>query len=188
MSGNNEISESELRYDHMVEKALLNVVRESLEYAAENGLPGDHHFYITFKTAHEGVIIPDHLKARYPGEMTIILQYQFWDLEVGKDGFSITLSFSDVPERMSIPYSAIVAFADPSVRFGLQFDITNGDSEDFDEELEDLEDLIEDYDEDGFEGSETIANADASPSEIAAKKKQAESGDNIVTLDTFRKK
>ncbi|WP_417428535.1 SspB family protein [Kiloniella sp.] len=185
MSGNNEISESELRYDHMVEKALLNVVRESLEYAAEHGLPGDHHFYITFKTAQEDVSIPDHLKARYPGEMTIILQYQFWDLEVGKDGFSVTLSFSDVPERMSIPYSAIVAFADPSVRFGLQFDITNGDNEDLEEELEDL---LEDFEEDGFENSDTAANADASPEEQKIKEKQSESGDNIVTLDTFRKK
>ena len=185
MSGTNEISESELRYDHMVEKALLNVVRESLEYAAQNGLPGDHHFYITFKTALEDVSIPDHLKARYPGEMTIILQYQFWDLEVGKEGFSVTLSFSDVPERMSIPYSAIVAFADPSVRFGLQFDITNGDSEDFEEELEDL---LEEFEEEEFENGETIANVDESPAERIAKEKQADAGNNIVTLDTFRKK
>ncbi|WP_020594355.1 SspB family protein [Kiloniella laminariae] len=187
MSGNNEISESELRYDHMVEKALLNVVRESLEYAAKNGLPGDHHFYITFNTSQEEVIIPDHLKARYPGEMTIILQYQFWDLEVGQDGFSVTLSFSDVPERMSIPYAAIVAFADPSVRFGLQFDITNGENGDFED---DLEDLLEDYeDDDDFDTGDEIANSDENPKDKTAKEKPKDGGtDNIVTLDAFRKK
>ncbi|MFQ6018441.1 MAG: SspB family protein [Kiloniellaceae bacterium] len=116
-----------LRYDRMVEDALRSVVSRALAYVAEQGLPGDHHFYITFRTDHPDVAIPERLRARYPGEMTIILQYQFWGLEVRPDAFSVTLSFSDVPERLTIPYEAVVGFADPSVRFGLQFDAGRGE-------------------------------------------------------------
>ena len=111
-----------LRYDQMVEQALRQVVRQSLQYAASNGLPGDHHFYITFSTEHPGVEMPPHLRAQYPTEMTIVLQYQFWDLDVGDEGFSVRLSFADKPERLVVPFSALTAFADPSVRFGLQFE------------------------------------------------------------------
>ena len=114
--------EGVLRYDQMVEQALRQVVRQSLQYAASKGLPGDHHFYITFSTEHPGVEIPPHLRAQYPTEMTIVLQYQFWDLDVGDEGFSVKLSFADKPERLAVPFSALTAFADPSVRFGLQFE------------------------------------------------------------------
>jgi hypothetical protein len=111
-----------LKYDVMVERALRGVLREALDYAAEQGLPGEHHFYITFRTDHPEVEIPDHLHERFPSEMTIVLQHQFWSLEVGEESFGVTLSFSDVPEHLSVPFDSVIAFADPSVRFGLQFD------------------------------------------------------------------
>jgi hypothetical protein len=119
-----------LRYDALVEDALRGVVRRALTYAAERGLPGDHHFYVTFNTKHPGVDIPAQLHKRYPKEMTIVmtivLQYQFWGLDVGEEAFGVTLSFADVPERLTIPFAAITAFADPSVQFGLQFDPGQG--------------------------------------------------------------
>ncbi|HEX9792150.1 MAG TPA: ClpXP protease specificity-enhancing factor SspB [Kiloniellales bacterium] len=117
---------NELRYDRMVEDALRGVVGKALSQVAKRGLPGDHHFYITFRSDDPGVQIPDHLRQRYPSEMTIVLQHQFWGLEVGEEAFSVTLTFSDVPERLTVPYAALVAFADPSVRFGLQFDVAEG--------------------------------------------------------------
>ena len=106
----------------MVENALRDVVRQALRLAADQGLPGNHHFYITFRTDHPGSELADHLVERYPGEMTIVLQHQFWGLQVHNELFEVTLSFNDKPERLRIPFDAVVAFADPSVRFGLQFE------------------------------------------------------------------
>lgn len=110
-----------LRYDKMVEAALRGVVREALARTAAKGLPGAHHFYITFRTRFPGLVIPDHLAQQYPEEMTVVLEHQFWDLEVGEDRFSVTLSFQNKRERLTIPFEAIAAFADPAVKFGLQF-------------------------------------------------------------------
>jgi hypothetical protein len=110
-----------LRYDKMVEAALRGVVREALTVAAAHGLPGGHHFYITFKSGFPGVIMPDYLVGQYPDEMTIVLEHQFWGLEVEADKFSVTLSFQNRGERLTIPFAAITGFADPSVKFGLQF-------------------------------------------------------------------
>lgn len=110
-----------LRYDQMVEAAMRGVVREALARTAANGLPGAHHFYITFKTQTPGVTLAAHLAQKYPDEMTIVLEHQFWDLEVREDDFSVTLSFNNKPERIVIPFAAVAAFADPSVKFGLQF-------------------------------------------------------------------
>ena len=107
-------------YGRLVERALRSVVRDALEQVARHGLPGRHHLYITFRTDHPAVVIDDSLRARYPAEMTIVLQHQFWDLEVGADGFAIGLSFSDLPHRLEIPFEAVTVFADPSVEFGLQ--------------------------------------------------------------------
>ncbi len=120
------MADNELRYDRLVEDALRNVVSQALKHAAERGLSGDHHFYITFLTDHPGVVMPDHLRSHYPNEMTIVLQHQFWGLEVGPETFGVTLSFANEPERLTVPYTAISAFADPSVRFGLQFDVGTG--------------------------------------------------------------
>ena len=118
----------------MVENALRDVVRQALRLAADQGLPGNHHFYITFRTDHPGSTLADHLVERYPGEMTIVLQHQFWGLQVYDELFEVTLSFNDKPERLRIPFDAVVAFADPSVRFGLQFEAGDDSAEGEDSE------------------------------------------------------
>ena len=109
------------RYDKMVETALRGVARQALTIAARDGLPGDHHFYVTFRSSDPGVVLPPQLLAKFPEEMTIVLQHQFWGLEVGDEAFSVSLSFSGRVERLTIPLAAITGFADPSVKFGLQF-------------------------------------------------------------------
>jgi hypothetical protein len=109
------------QYDRMVEKAMRSVVREALTRVSTDGLPGQHHFYISFRTAFPGVRISDALKSRFPEDMTIVLQHQFWGLAVHKESFEVTLSFSGVQEKLVIPYAAITGFVDPSVKFGLQF-------------------------------------------------------------------
>lgn len=117
--------ESLLPYDDWTQDALRQVVISALRYVAINGLPGEHHFYITFKTSYPGVDIPDRLKAQYPDEMTIVLQHQFHALTVDELGhtMSVGLSFSGVPCTLTIPIAAISSFADPEVRFGLQFHV-----------------------------------------------------------------
>lgn len=110
-----------LRYDKMVEEALRNVVRRSLAQVAKNGFPANHHFYVTFRTNRPGVVMPDHLRAQYPEEMTIVLQYQFWGLEVSEEAFEVTLSFNKAHERLRVPFTALTSFVDPAVQFGLQF-------------------------------------------------------------------
>jgi uncharacterized protein len=154
-----------LRYDKMVESALRGVVREALARAAASGLPGTHHFYITFKTRFPTLKLSEALMAQYPEEMTIVLEHQFWDLEVEEERFSVTLSFQGRPERLIVPFEAITSFTDPSVKFGLQFQ----------------------------PGGDTAAPASAAA--VAAKpedKKKAEKSagktGEVVALDSFRKK
>jgi hypothetical protein len=118
-----------IRYDLLTQQALRGVVRDVLSDAAKKGLPGDHHFYISFDTKAEGVRISDRLRVQYPEEMTIILQHQFWDLGVGDGGFEVGLSFGGIPEKLSIPFEAITGFFDPSVQFGLQFEEVNEDEQ-----------------------------------------------------------
>ena len=108
-------------YPQMVETALRGVVREALAHTAREGLRGAHHFYVSFRTDAAGVVLPDYLLAKYPDEMTIVLQNQFWGLEVHDQDFSVTLSFQNRPEQLTIPFAAVTSFADPSVKFGLQF-------------------------------------------------------------------
>ena len=115
------MAEDHFRYDLMVENALRGVVRDALRRAVEHGLPGNHHFYLTFKTRAPGVEIPSYLVERYPDEMTIVVQFQYWNLEVEDQRFSVMLSFNDVRERLVVPFEALSGFADPSVQFGLQF-------------------------------------------------------------------
>ncbi|MCY4593015.1 MAG: ClpXP protease specificity-enhancing factor SspB [Alphaproteobacteria bacterium] len=119
------MSDQGFRYDLMIEDALLGVVRRIMRQAEARGLPGDHHFYITFRTGHPGTDIPAVLLERYPDEMTIVLQYQFWNLEVHDDRFEVMLSFSERRERLVIPFAAVTAFADPSVKFGLTFKVSD---------------------------------------------------------------
>jgi hypothetical protein len=113
-----------LDYQAMVQEALRGVVRAALRRVEKDGrLPGAHHFYIAFHTAHPGVKVSDAILQRYPQEMTIVLQHQFWDLHVGEDDFQITLSFNNVAEKLSVPFAAVKNFFDPSTRFGLQFTV-----------------------------------------------------------------
>lgn len=158
------MTEDLLRYDKMVERALRSVVREAISHvAARKSLPGEHHFFITFETAFEGVQIPEYLKKQYPDEMTIVLQYQFYDLEVSETTLKVTLSFNNKLERLIIPLEAITTFADPAVSFALQFQ-----SGPLDEDEEE-------------EGSDGEAKSERKP---PVKGTTAE----VVTLDAFRKK
>ncbi|MBV8916303.1 MAG: hypothetical protein JOZ05_25110 [Acetobacteraceae bacterium] len=118
-----ERPESLLPYDLWTEDALRQVVAMALAYAAEHGLPGEHHFYISFRTDARGVQLPKRLLAQYPHEMTIVLQHQFWDLKVDEaaEQFSVGLSFGSVPAALTIPFAAITGFIDPHVQFGLRF-------------------------------------------------------------------
>ncbi len=112
-----------IRYDLMVQEALRNVVRKVMQDAAKDGLRGDHHFFITFRTKSAGIRLSDRMKARYPDEMTIILQHQFWDLAVTDSFFEVGLSFGGVPERLLIPFESLSAFSDPAAEFGLKFEV-----------------------------------------------------------------
>jgi uncharacterized protein len=160
-----------LRYDKLVEAALRGVVRKAVEVVIEHGLKGDHHFYITFLTDYPGVKIPSYLRERYPGEMTIVLQYQFSDLAVNDERFEVTLSFNNIPERLVIPLGAISIFADPSVNFALQFQPSSDDTEE-DILLREIDELGDD-DPDGSGGG---------------KKGKTQGTGEVISLDRFRKK
>lgn len=160
--------DSLIPYDEIVQDALRAVVGRVLgEVAATGGtLPGNHHFYITFKTGAPGVQIPQHLRTRFPDEMTIVLQNKFWDLAVAESGFSVGLSFNQVPAKLEIPFAAITAFVDPAVDFGLQFQATGGG-----DEPEPHEDAENDSQRDG-----------------AGRTQPSEDGSNVVSVDFGRKK
>ena len=115
--------EDHIRYDLLAQAALRGVVRTVLADAAKKGLPGHHHFKITFDTTAPGVRIPERVRARYPADMTIVLQHQFWDLAVTEQAFEVGLSFDGIGERVVVPFDAIIAFVDPAVQFGIQFEI-----------------------------------------------------------------
>lgn len=120
------MAEDLIRYDLLVQDALRGVVRKVLTDAAREGLSGEHHFYISFRTEAPGVRMSQRLREKYPQEMTIVLQHQFWDLGVTEHSFEVGLSFSGVPERLLIPFDALSGFFDPSVQFGLKFDLNEG--------------------------------------------------------------
>jgi hypothetical protein len=115
-------SEPTIDYETLTQDAMRGVVRTVLVQAAKSGLPGDHHFYISFDTSASGVVLSKRLKDKYPAEMTIVLQHRFWDLSVESDGFEVKLTFDGFPERLVVPFAAIRVFFDPSVRYGLQFE------------------------------------------------------------------
>jgi len=117
-----------IRYDILTQDALRGVVRTVLEDAARHGLPGEHHFYISFDTRSDGVKLSQRMRAQYPEEMTVVLQHQYWDLVVSEDGFEVGLSFGGVPERVVVPFQSIKGFADPSVQFGVQFELLTAES------------------------------------------------------------
>ena len=115
------MTDTPLDYDSLVGGALRGVMVEALRHAERHGLSGGHHFYITFRTDHPGTVLADPLKARFPEEITIVLQHQFWDLEVGEAEFRVTLSFNQSPHTLTVPFEAVTTFVDPSVKFGLSF-------------------------------------------------------------------
>jgi hypothetical protein len=156
------MSEKVFKYDMMVEEALRGVVNKALQHAAIHGLPNGHHFYITFKTGRGDVDIPVFLKERYPDEMTIVLEHQFWDLKIHEREFEVALSFNDKRERLLIPFNAITAFSDPSVKFGLQF-----------QEIENNED-------------QTINDINLDPSNFEKNNLTEKSTGEVVSLEKFR--
>lgn len=123
----------EIDYGNLMHQAMRGLIRTVLEDVAERGLPGAHHFFITFDTSHPEVEIADWLSDRYPGEMTIVMQHWFDNLDVSENGFAVTLNFGDTPEPLYIPYDAIKTFVDPSVEFGLRFESTEEEPEDEDD-------------------------------------------------------
>jgi uncharacterized protein len=120
--------EDHIRYDLLAQAALRGVVRTVLADAAKNGLPGEHHFKITFATDAPGVTLSERMRQQYPQAMTIILQHQFWDLTVRDDAFEVGLSFGGIAEKLTVPFAAVMAFVDPSVQFGFQFEPIGGEA------------------------------------------------------------
>jgi hypothetical protein len=156
-----------LHYPQLIDNAMRGVVRDILKRVSVTGLPGDHHFYVSFSTIFPGVKISETLKSKYPKEITIVLQHQFWDFKVEENQFQATLSFSGVPEKLVVPYAALTAFADPSVKFGLQFQ----PAESFDDEI-----MV------GEITPETLTvDIDTKDANVAA-------GAEIISIDSFRKK
>lgn len=160
---NDSAPDSLIPYDEIVQEALRAVVGRVLGEVEANGLPGEHHFYITFKTRAPGVDIPDHLIAKFPDEMTIVLQNRYWDLSVSSDRFEVGLSFNQISSMLHIPFAAITSFVDPAVDFALQFQV---------DEVEGALDSHEPAQNDG----------DQEPVEVV------DDGSNVVTVDFGKKK
>ncbi|HEY6630061.1 MAG TPA: SspB family protein [Rhizobiaceae bacterium] len=179
------MAEDHIRYDILAQEALRGVMRKVLAEVARTGLPGNHHFFITFLTGAPGVRISPRLREKYPEQMTIVIQFQYWDLKVSETGFEVGLSFSDVPERLEIPFSAVRGFYDPSVNFELEFDVKAE---------------VPASEEKPAALQAEITKAPASAKKSDAKKKPAEAkepsaasssaakGAEVVSLDAFRKK
>ncbi|MBN35102.1 MAG: hypothetical protein CMM46_10070 [Rhodospirillaceae bacterium] len=160
-----------LDYDFLVDDALHTVMVRAIKLVEQEGLPGEHHFYITFRTDHPRARVGDDLKAKYPEEITVVMQHQFWDLVVDDHGFQIGLSFNQVPQLLYVPFAAVTAFVDPSVKFGLQFRPQTG------------------TDEEPETGALVASESDA-PAQVQETDGETPDADsdNIVALDTFRKK
>ena len=179
------MAEDHIRYDVLAQEALRGVMRKVLAEVARTGLPGNHHFFITFLTGAPGVRISPRLREKYPEQMTIVIQFQYWDLKVTDSGFEIGLSFSDVPERLEIPFAAVRGFYDPSVNFELEFDVKT-------EPVAEVK----------AKPPAEITKAPAAAKKSEPKKKQAEASKeevddgatapaktaDVVSLDAFRKK
>ncbi|MBE1296914.1 SspB family protein [Phycobacter azelaicus] len=154
----------EIDYGNLMHTAMRGLIRTVLQNVADHGLPGNHHFFITFDTRHPDAKLADWLRERYPDEMTVVMQHWFDNLDITADGFAVTLNFGDTPEPLYIPFDAIKTFVDPSVEFGLRFETAEDDDEDTSEEIEAAPEADEAQDE-------------------PKKKADAE----VVSLDSFRK-
>lgn len=197
------MTEPSYPYQQWVEEALTGILKRALRQAEEQGLAGEHHYYINFKTRADGVDMPPFLRAQYPEEITIVLQHQFEDLHVEEDGFRVALYFSGRRQALFVPFSAVVSFADPAVDFGIQVaqlapDIAGGDADEAEEaaaaEREEAADgdyvqpnaetaILPDADEGG--GEEEAEEEDAAADEAAA---EAGEGAEVIALDKFRNK
>jgi hypothetical protein len=169
-----------IRYDVLARDALRGVLRRVLSDAAEHGLPGEHHFFITFLSKADGVKLSPRLLAQYPEEMTIILQHQFWDLVVTEDRFEVGLSFGGIPERLVVPFASIKSFFDPSVQFGLQFDPQDTASETA-SEMPASANLPAVPPSSGLPAAAPVAENSAEPP-------RGNEGATVVRIDRFRKK
>lgn len=170
------MAEDHIRYDLLAQAALRGVVRTVLADAAKNGLPGQHHFNITFATGAPGVVLSERMRQQYPQAMTIVLQHQFWDLAVGDEAFEVGLSFGGIAEKLTVPFAAIMAFVDPAVQFGFQFEPSGSEAVT------------------GSEGK-TAAPTAQLPAEVKSEPPAPEGtkgpqsgGGEVVSLDRFRKK
>ncbi|QTN35614.1 SspB family protein [Cognatishimia activa] len=160
-----------IEYGNLMHRALRRLIQEVLEDVRDNGLPGEHHFFITFDTRHPDVNIADWLMERYPSDMTVVMQHWYDNLEITDDGFSVTLNFGDAPEPLYIPFESIKTFVDPSVEFGLRFESqSDEDGEDLDEETDDT----------------TVEELEIPETEVEAV--PAATDADVVSLDSFRKK
>ncbi len=160
-----------MRYDQLAQNALKGVVREALRKVEKSGLPGDHHFYIAFNTRFPGVSIGERLAERYPREMTVVLQHQFYNLAVTEERFQVELTFDNIPEKLVVPFAAVKGFLDPAVQFGLQFEVVTEEAEAKPAISPKL--VVKESEPNGTDG------ADAPEAETAPK---------VISLDAFRKK
>jgi uncharacterized protein len=158
--------ESLLPYEKWIEQALRHVVAQAIEHVATHGLPGGHHFYVTFRTGHRGVELPQRIRAQYPQDMTIVLQHQFWDLAFNREtqAIQVGLSFGGVPSKLVIPLDAVVEFADPHIRYGLRFQTA-----------------------DPAAPALAAVEPESTPADASAAEKQAEPA-QVVSLDAFRRR
>jgi hypothetical protein len=201
-----------IRYDLLAQDALRGVVKRVLADAARDGLPGEHHFYISFKTQHPGVRLSQRLAEKYPDEITIVLQHQFWDLSVGDNGFEVGLSFGNAPEKLVVPFDAVSGFFDPSVQFGLKFEVVTSEPEVSDvapspppvlaplrpairgaaSEPDEAPALAKPAKAAKGEGGKGEKKAQAKPLKVVAPSEDAQDkggeAEKVVSLDTFRKK
>jgi uncharacterized protein len=170
------MAEDLMRYDQLAQNALRGVVRDALRKIQRTGLPGEHHFYIAFNTRYPGVGLSPRIAERYPREMTVVLQHQYWNLTITEDRFEVELSFDNIPEKLIIPFSSVKGFLDPSVQFGLQFEVVPV------EEQEDQKsgEVIE------MSGAPKGEQAHSSSGEEEATEEASEK--KVVSLDAFRKK
>jgi len=181
------MSEDLMRYDLLAQDALRSVVRLALLKVRENGLPGEHHFFIAVSINHPGVTISERLRNKYDEEMTIVLQHQYWNLEVFEHFFEVELSFDNMPEKLIIPYASIKGFFDPSVQFGLQFEVAGEESTlqeeiNNEQEISDTDDLTDDIITDVGKGGGKKEPSGQSPD------KASNDDSTVVSLDNFRKK
>ncbi len=170
------MAEDLMRYDQLAQNALRGVVRDALRKIQRTGLPGEHHFYIAFNTRYPGVVLSPRIVERYPREMTVVLQHQFWNLTITEDRFEVELSFDNIPEKLIIPFNSIKGFLDPYVKFGLQFEVVPVED---DAKSTSDDNGIEPTSADGEISSAQDGEIEV-PTDVSEKK--------VVSLDAFRKK